>query len=176
MLWYWISAKKRKLSFFISTWISSGLNLFGRLCTVANLTLHCDSADRNTDSAILLSPCVISLRDTVKCRGHKSCVFTTCAVVSYLLGCPALLLLLLLILSVQVLGAFNAAVTWDIGGWCFSISRLCHRLGQKDLRQKSLAIENVNAADKWRNLTQEIPKLDPFVRGFFVLLCCALSW
>lgn len=40
----------------------------------------------------------------------------TRAVVSYLLGCPAFLLLLL-ILSVQGLNALNTVVTWDIRAW-----------------------------------------------------------
>lgn len=124
MLCYEISANTMKMSFLILTQLPSRPNLLG-ICKVTNLTLQCYGADRKTDCAILLFPRAISLVDTVKCGGHKSCVFTTCAVVSYLLGCPAFLLL---ILSVQGLRAYNAAVTLDIRGWCFSISLLWHRL------------------------------------------------
>lgn len=166
MLWYRISAQQNKNIIF-------HLDLNHLLPesiwqTLYSSTLHRDGADRNTDSAILLSPCAISLRDTVKCRGHKSCVFTTCAVVSYLLGCPALppflLLLFFLILSVQRLGAFNTVVTWDIRGWCFSISRLCHRL-------RSEGGLSWKIWHKGWNLTLVIS--DSFVRGFVVFLLCA---
>lgn len=62
-----------------TTWITSTLNLSGRLCFMANLSLSPPIAQIETARQQALScfprPFAISLRDTLRCTEHKSCVY-----------------------------------------------------------------------------------------------------
>lgn len=62
-----------------TTWITSTLNLSGRLCSMANLSLSPPIAQietaRQQALSCFLRPFAISLRDTLRCTEHKSCVY-----------------------------------------------------------------------------------------------------